>query len=63
MTFEEAKQAARDRFGRATAFRVGWEVGESGEKLRCPYAKQDACRQFEQGVAWGKEQRAKRAAS
>lgn len=61
MTFEDAKQIARERWGRATAFRVGYVVGESGRTVIDAYPEAGKLRsRYVEGIAWGKEQRFKR---
>lgn len=60
MTLEEAKQKARERWGRATAFRVGYIVGESSRIVLDAYpAGGPSRRRYLAGLAWGKEQRFK----
>ena len=61
MTFEDAKAAAREEWGRATAWRVGVAVGKAASPMRDPYPPRSrSSRQFAKGVRYGREWREKR---
>ena len=55
---EFARHAARLRWGRATAFRIGVEVGERGLRTSNPYAfKSRGFDNFEEGLRFGISER------
>ena len=56
---EELREAARERWGGVTAFRLGMLVAETGARVRCPYHRTQirALNGYYEGLRFGLKQR------
>ena len=59
-TIDFARAEARKRWTKATAFRVGFVVGQLRLTAACPYAAGSrGATNYAEGVTWGRTQRVK----
>jgi len=54
MSIEACRTIARQRWGRATAFRIGVVAGEIGARIVNPFRDDHRSSLYRQGLRWGK---------
>ena len=55
--FDKYREAIRATGMKITPYRIGHEVGLSGEILNCPYESRVSKRSYIQGLQWGARER------
>lgn len=55
MSIEACRTIARQRWGRATAFRIGVVAGEIGARIVNPFRDAHRSSLYRQGLRWGKD--------